>query len=314
MANHLEVPLTQGDILPDIHQISKVSLKEGEAQQVDCPEGVVVVSQTCDALRNSCIQVAPIVILKGQDAAVSATGRRPRYIPIPRRGVDRFVDLNTICTLDRGPVLLQARPSSIESGITDERSERLFREAVGRRFSRFPFPDAVTEWCRPLSDKVARKALHSDTKPEGARLQEITEIRIMATSGWDNGPYELELDFVLEADVLPEPDRDLTEDETRNLESMSASGLAKYISRLYEEPAQGTAALLSYSWNQLVNSWVQTCNTKYHPESNNNIPVHGSGLLCDLDEYLYSRATQSERLDLTYLSHGESSHMNENSF
>jgi hypothetical protein len=298
------MPLRQGDVLAVLNQIPEFTGIARMVEWQDAPLGVVVVSQTCDAIRDSCIQVAPIVELEGDLARQAQVGRRPQYAPLAENsGNSKFADLSHILTINRGQVM-KSTENSMPSpeGFVSAVAEKLFRNFVGRRFARFPFPDEVTDWCRPLTDKVAPKARHADTKPEGARLDEIKEIRVAASSGWSQPPFHLQLDFLVEPGILPEPDRDLANAERERLLSMPASSLAAEVDTLRHSADEGAATMRAFAWNQLITCWVKSCNGKYNQERNNGVQVHGDGQLWDLDDYPYSRALRSERLDLDYLS------------
>jgi hypothetical protein len=112
----------------------------------------------------------------------------------------------------------------------------------------------------------------------------------------------LQLDFLVEPGILPEPDRDLANAERERLLSMPASSLAAEIDALRHNADEGAATMRAFAWNQLITCWVESCNGKYSQERNNGVQVHGDGRLWDLDDYPYSQALRSERLDLDYLS------------
>jgi hypothetical protein len=302
MADSYSSPLRQGDILPGIVDVPELSGEDASIQKENIAEGVVVISQTCDALRDPRIQVAPIVRLEGEQAAQARVGRRLQYVPL---SVDRefeFADLSRIFTINRGQVITTGKTNGITTGLPDADSKKFFRALVGHRFARFPFPDEVTKWCRPLTDKVAPKARHPDTRPEGARLREIKEIRVTSLHGWEQSHFELQLDFLVEPGIVPEPDRDLTDDEKDNLQKMTASELACKIGELTHEKNEGASAIRLFAWNQLVKCWTDMCNEKYKSGQDNNSQVRGDSQLWDLDEYPYSHVLRSERLDLDYLS------------
>jgi hypothetical protein len=302
MADSYSSPLRQGDILQGIVDVPELSGADASIQKENIADGVVVVSQTCDALRDPRIQVAPIVRLEGEQAAQARVGRRLQYVPLSLDRGTGFADLSRIFTINRGQVIITGRTNGITTGLPDTDSKKFFRALVGHRFARFPFPDEVTEWCRPLTDKVAPKVKHPDTKPEGARLREIKEIRVTSLHGWEQSHFELQLDFLVEPGIVPEPDRDLTDDEKDNLQKMLAPDLACKIGELTHANNEGTSALRFFAWNQLIKCWTDTCNEKYKAGQDIKKQVRGDSQLWDLDEYPYSRVLRSERLDLDYLS------------
>lgn len=303
MTNPWSAPLHQGDVLPGVRRIPEFTGMADDVHWQDVSQGVVVISQTCDALRDPRIQVAPIVELFGEMTDQAQSGRRPQYAPLTVDGALRFADLSRVVTLDRGTVASEVTDSVVPSGFADEAQEKFFRDLVGRHFARFPFPDAVTEWCRPLSDKVAPKVRHANSSPQGARLEQIKEIRVTSLNGWNQLEFDLEVHFIFEPGVLPEPDRELTFEERESLGDLSADQLASRISALARDSGSGASALRAFAWEQLIDRWIAKCNDKYRPKQNEIFPVRGTGFLFDMDDYSYSLAVRSEQLDLDYLSH-----------
>lgn len=51
MTSFFVMPLNQGDLLPDLQRLPALATT-GEVHWVECPHGAVVVTQTCDALRD----------------------------------------------------------------------------------------------------------------------------------------------------------------------------------------------------------------------------------------------------------------------
>lgn len=83
----------------------------------------------------------------------------------------------------------------------DKESARKFSLSVGRRFTRYPFPDSVTPWLTPLRSMVQSK--HSKpTKALGRALNVASQIRI-ESSGWDDEGMELDLHLILPRTILP---------------------------------------------------------------------------------------------------------------
>ena len=87
-------------------------------------------------------------------------------------------------------------------GVLADRDIRSFGQAVGRRFSRFAFPDAVQPWLQPLED-VARSKSHNPASPEGKAFAKVTQLRIECENGWDSPPYDLVLAIIVEPGTLP---------------------------------------------------------------------------------------------------------------
>jgi len=130
------------------------------------PYGAVLLTQTCDAVRaeKPTVALAPVVRLGGNAASEARDGKLLRYIDVPSAGSDAFADLTVIATIDKA--LFAALPRKAGVDQTDDDAVRKFGRAVGRRFGRFPFPDEVVPWLRPL--EVVMQSKHDKNSPEGA--------------------------------------------------------------------------------------------------------------------------------------------------
>jgi hypothetical protein len=60
---------------------------------------------------------------------------------VPNEGTGWFADLEVIGTIDKLALVRLSR----REGVIDDEQVRTFAGAVGRRFSRFPFPDEVAQ-------------------------------------------------------------------------------------------------------------------------------------------------------------------------
>jgi hypothetical protein len=141
------------------------------------PNGAVIISQTCDVVRSHrerrTIQAAKLVQLAGDMQREATDGRRPRYVAVPNTGADWFADLEVIGTIDKRVLVRLSR----RLGVVNDEQVRRFATAVGRNFSRFPFPDEVSDQLKPLVDDVRRK-YGSGHSPLGQILQQVTELRL----------------------------------------------------------------------------------------------------------------------------------------
>lgn len=291
-------PLFQGDVL-DVKSLP-VSSPDSSVSRQDCPHGVVVVSQTCDAVRDSLIQVARIVKLQGSAYSESITGKRPRYIPITVNGESLFADLASIATVDRGEIPV----SRISNGVQEEKDRTLFRFLIARRFGRFPFPDAVVHWCKPLREKIAPKARGNGA--QGHILRQITCIRILDHNGWDSPSYDLALCFLVKPGILPTTTSGMTKIPSSFLQKVGGMSPNQIASAIIEKTLGDNASVLNLLWDSLIASWIDKCNSQYlvNPAKDGSmtIPVSGIGEILSEDEYTYDRYLASEQLDLDYLS------------
>ncbi|WP_455137670.1 hypothetical protein [Thermophilibacter sp.] len=296
--------LAQGSIY-DVRKLPLVCCVDGRlltTNSFECPHGVMLVSQTCDALHSKTLQVAPIVELPEEnEARLAATGRQSRFVPIKLDGQELFVDLSFVATLDRACMeaidCVAAAPS--------QREERMVRDSLSRRFGRFPFPNEVVDWCRPLQKRLVSKARRSGN--QGELIRKITCIRIEDEGSWE-GPdvYRLSLSFLVEPGVLP-----TIEDENE--------GISDNLARLRDESdinARSEAiadCLVSahkrhlnsmevcWLWQGLVDGWVAQCNKAYGKLGRVSRVV-GQAEVVPEDEYTFDRYRRSEQLDLDFLS------------
>ena len=187
--------------------------QRGRDHRVLTPHGAVVMSQTCDVVLEGrqMVQLAKLVQLSGEVAEQATDRRRPRDVAVPAAGEDLFADLDFVTSVHKDHLATLETP---RRGLTTDDHVREYGRDVGRRYSRFPFPDEVVPWLQPLEDLVREKYAKPQS-PLGRVLHEIVELRVEAENGWSNGaPYDLKLLMIVKKGVLPafdeppEPPRD----------------------------------------------------------------------------------------------------------
>ena len=177
------------------------------------PSGkAVIITQTCDVVQDKYryVHLAPIVQLPELEASNAREGKRSQYVHVPTLGADYFGDLTQVATFEKELIVRAVRAPGV---ITDEEI-RNFGRAVGRRFSRFAFPDEVGPWLRPLEVVIQSKHDKRES-PVGRAAQRLASIRVAAEPpGWRAGPpYSLTLYFILTSGTLPT----FVDDELPNL-------------------------------------------------------------------------------------------------
>ena len=278
------------------------------------PYGAVLLTQTCDAVRpeKPMVTLAPIVRLAGSTADDARDGKLLRYVHVSSAGSEAFADLWVIATIDKA--LFAALPRAAGIDQTDDDAVRKFGRAVGRRFGRFPFPDEVVPWLRPL--EVVMQSKHDKNSPEGAAMREVVELRVEAVGGWQNPPYALTLCVIVKPDVVPTfpddepppcPDDLAAWLRTDKGELQQASGAIA--SRLAAERVRSSSSASVYwLWLSLAEAWAARCTPdvgKRSPEEAARIQAAITGIDADLvderefDLYRYRR---SEQLDIDHLS------------
>lgn len=136
----------QGDVV----DLSSFTLYGSTAPTHEAVEAVVIISQTCEIVRprsrRSCVEVVPLLTLTGDAASEAASGSQPQYAGLPQLEAGKFADFSKCMSIDKlDLVKLSRRP-----GVSGDHEVGAFSTAVGRWFSRFPFPDGLTETLRPL--------------------------------------------------------------------------------------------------------------------------------------------------------------------
>lgn len=293
----------QGDLIDSVLQLT-VMAADGSGRSVDTPLGVVLVSQTCDVVlaNRFMVQLAPCVVLPEKEAREARAGKRPRYAALPSLGDDHFADLEVIATVDKAFLVDRSR----RPGVVEDQDVRHFGRSVARKFGRFPFPDEVTPWLRPLEEVVSARA-GKLTSPEGAVLDGVVELRIEATGGWRVSPYDLTLVVVLQPGVLPTFPEDSLPELPGDLSAWlytEAGVLQRRSADIAERLRSSTEPVRRYwLWMALAESWAERCRPKGTPAEGVMAAVNSIvSEVVTADEYPLSRVRRSEQLDLDHLS------------
>jgi hypothetical protein len=268
------------------------------------PDGAVLVSQTCDVVQSHqerpTVQAAKLIQLKGMMAQEAADGRRPRFVAVPNEGASWFADLEFIGTIDK---LALVRLSKRE-GVLGDYQVRSFAEAVGRRFSRFPFPDEVTDQTNALVREL-REKYRKGASPLGRVLQQALQLRLEARPRWDDPDAVVTLFVICDPGVLPTFDNppDAPADLAQWLRRDAAGVAARTPSEIAERLLAASPGSVEkwHLWDQLGRVWARRCSQVQ--------PTHGTGKaheflaeVLSADEFTLDRVRSSEILDVDYLS------------
>ena len=167
----------------------------GIAPILDEVPGLVILTQTCDVIRNCrerpYIEVAPLVKSDAQTIEEVRRFKRPAYAYIPATVRDLLVaDLDRTMTVEKSIVASWGRTPGWE---TDEES-RDFVQAISRKRSRFAFPNDFVHAIRHLQNRIIEK--HHKQSEEGAHLRALREIRIRAAPSWNHDQVKLDWWFI----------------------------------------------------------------------------------------------------------------------
>jgi hypothetical protein len=149
--------------------------------------------------------VSAITTLTGSIAKEAMDGKQPRYVHLPNGAEGAFADLEFMTTIRKDAL---ASIDLLSSGVDpmNDLQVRSFALRVARRFGRFPFPDAVVPWLRPLQNTVNEKYRRPNSAL-GRAFKSVVELRVEC-SNWQTAPFDLTLHVILQAGTLPELDED----------------------------------------------------------------------------------------------------------
>ena len=258
------------------------------------PAGVVILTQTCDIVPRPdrdrpFVAIAPVVRLDSQAEAEEAKrGRRPRYAHLPSyRGGDHFADLDRITTVETGVILMYERTAGVS---TDEERDTLAK-SVARKFSRFAFPDALSESLVKWRNQVVSK--HSkEHSPEGELYRRAVDVRVTAAQGWQGEAIDATVSVLFPSGFLPLGDAETAIDifAAGELQELSASDTARRLCDGVSDPSAG--ALLCQHIQRL---WSELC-TPRSPIRTVTFELLGTDEMT-VDSYL-----KSQSFDLEFLS------------
>lgn len=255
--------------------------------------GLVVISQTCDIVAKSAavapfVDVAALVELHGTEAGEAAAGDRPRFVAVPRIGETWFADLDQVQTLEKA-VLVDLQP---EHGVDGDQEQAAFGAAVGRKYSRFAFPDELHRALYSLQKRV-KKRHGKPASPEGILLRRVLQIRVEAHPNWEASQIEVTVTFILRVgEVVSTEEAPVMTGATTEWLTVADRAPAEIAERLLAATTPGDVAVL---WDRLVDKWAEMCSP------NGNIARITAETVC-ADDYSIARAWGSQRLDLDYLS------------
>jgi len=165
--------------------------------ELDLPDGVMVITQTCD-LRRSCeerpfVQVAPIVVISDtREFADIVAERRPQYVTTPSLHAGSLAaDLDRCFTVEKTVLAGWARTKGCES----DAEKRTLSRQLARKVGRAALPDDFRTLLKPLLNRWRKVEDRDDS--EGRAFRDIAEVRVQAYPNWYASPTRLDFWFVL---------------------------------------------------------------------------------------------------------------------
>lgn len=283
-------------------------IRQGHVLTVAGTDGVeeqlVVISQTCDVVlpKNPTVTLAKVATPTEDALPRARAGAMPRYVRLPKLDGDLFADMCYIET----HVKEELRDLPFTPGIDLDWNERQrdFSLSITRWFGRFPFPDEVVPWLRPVEEEIRKKY----TK-QGALGQLLNEdvIELRVETDWKSKPYALVLHLIVRAEALP------------TLDNIGAQADPAFLAKLRDadnkvlKPAAIADVLVSttdalersLAFDALAEAFASICTpaSKHAGEQEIMTAVSSTeGKLWPDDEFPLSQVRKSEPLDLEYLS------------
>jgi len=160
-------------------------------------EGLVIVTQTCDIIRDcnerSFLEVCPLVKVDQTVLNEIRLARRPNYVFIPGTAKLLLVaDLDRTMTIEKGLICSWKRTA----GCTTDAELREFATALARKRQRFAFPDDFNVFTNKLQSLLKEK--HGKQSPQGEALRALNQIRIKAAPAWNAKNITLVFYFIME--------------------------------------------------------------------------------------------------------------------
>ena len=170
---------------------------------------------------------------------------------------------------------------------------------------RFPFPDAVVPWLRPLEQVVREKYRKQSALGELFR-QVVVEIRVEELGQWDHAPYKIDIHTIVRAEALPTLPDDIPDvsDFVQQLrESDDRIKAPAALAELFA--ATDDAHKRHHVLSALAESLAALCkpaNLDRQPQTVTTAVATVEWHLWGDDEFPLARIRKSEPLDLEYLS------------
>jgi hypothetical protein len=278
----------QGDFIEEPCSLQvQTSVTQALTTGVAC-DGLIIVTQSCDLVRvrEPYVQVARLFVEPDEGKRAELLGgHTPTRVPVPHRD-DLFVDLTVVSTISKAAVAALPWRRTIASSEDAEE----FAQALGRKTTRFAFPDEFQDAIKKFRDRVRKK--HDRNSPEGRAWSKVRQIRATASEDWTDEQYEVTVTFVLDPAALPiGTDQDFDGAALDAIETMSISELCAAIDD------HATRHLHTALWDRLVSAWIEL------GPGSQIVLIDAEAV--SADEYLITEYWKSRRLDLDYLSDDE---------
>jgi hypothetical protein len=165
--------------------------------------GFVVVTQTCDILRNCAkrhyVELSPVVEVSAEELEAIRRLKRPAFAYIPGLADRRLVaDLDRVMTVEKAVLT----PLQHVRGVETQEQVEQFADQLARKRRRFAFPDDFGDAMSALAERLKKRA--GKVSDEGKHVGALVEIRVRAHPSWDAEQINLTFWLIRESDPEPE--------------------------------------------------------------------------------------------------------------
>lgn len=294
----------QGDTVALDHLSYWAGDDEG-AEQVETPQGVVLMSQTCDLVQDrDRVLVAPVAEVAAAVMSAVRKGAKPLLIPVGAEP-NHVADLERVLSVPRtvldGAVVLTHAVQERSGEAADRLSAR-----IGRGLHRFAFPDAVHDSLSKMKKKIAEWYEKSTSLATVLRL--VDEFRISCLD-WESAGRDISITAVVPEEYLPAADaRDSswrwgvgTVADLKNGEMPATIALERVSHLILKNiDAENDAAVVA-----LWETWIDALAKAVLPAATAEVASIELSVMSDI-EYTYKLMKSSETLDFSVLSDSSS--------
>lgn len=256
---------------------------------------VVLLTQTCDLQETNSdehlCQVTRVVEVDAGEAEKVLRGHFPGMVALPWHSPGAIARLAEITTIERS-VLVGSE--SLSKPRND--AERIhFSEMTGRHFSRFAFPDDVSEIMRPLRSRMKEK--HDKGSPEGSCASMVQTIHLEASPLFDADLLDLNVLFILKTSDLQTMSKEVRD-------ALDGEAIDRFMSLPVKALADSALKEVDPSkqrelWTALAELWLRGCLGV--AEAKQSIGTITAEVL-NGTEFTFERSRSAPELDFGYLS------------
>ncbi len=161
--------------------------------------GFVVISQTCDVIRDPVdtfhkfVSVCPLVEIEIKNLSNIEKGKVPRFGLIANTPENVVVDFSRTMSVSKELLVTWER----QCGCPSEKEQLLFSKSLERFFGRFAYPDAFNDSLIPFRNAVHNKYYKNSLF--GKALRSIRELRVCPHANW-NSPDSVPITLIVVLD------------------------------------------------------------------------------------------------------------------